>query len=111
MTRFVVLTPDGKVLEYDQPVQQAAVDTLTGAASTHIVINAPSEGVSVTYDSLSHGDYNPHATRLLRERLMPGDVVRGLAIVAGPTDHMGIPTDVPELSLYVLKGRLSGGKD
>lgn len=50
----------------------------------------------------SQVSYNWAATRLCQQYLMPTDRIFGTAIITGPADDEGDPTDVPEQTVFTL---------
>lgn len=102
--RYAVVSTAGEVIEgnVDGPIDQATIETVTGGRYKALEPDADSV-FFINNDPYSGLAYNWLATHALQRRLHPQDRVTGDALVVGPVDFEGHPTDVTDAVIAHLR--------
>lgn len=102
--RYAVVTSEGKVVEteLDGPLDADTIEASTGRPFKAMEPDESSV-FFINSDPYSGLPYNWLATHALQRRLHPQDRVTGDALVTGPVDFEGHPTDLGDEALERLK--------
>jgi hypothetical protein len=103
--RYAIVTPKGEVNVQEADVLDA--DTIGLAVGTPHTFRAVEPDETCVFfinnDPYSGLDYNWLVTHALNRRLHPQDKVTGSALVTGPVDFEGHPTEVTDETIARLK--------